>query len=220
MNREAWLTKAVTKLTKLLAAADAPKFKPPYISVGLPSERALARKQPTIGECWSEKGTKTGRCTVFISPRVENPKEILEIVLHELIHVVIGPERGHDINFQGLAARAGFTSPWREINTTQELDERLAFIAKRLPEYPHEALKVTRKKDKTRLVKYICDRCGQILRIDGPVGTIRCQSTTRDDDGKPTLEKPRRCGGTFIVAPVKTKQKRRAAVRKKKAVKK
>jgi hypothetical protein len=51
-----------------------------------------------------------------------------------------------------------------------------------------------------RLIKYVCPKCGQILRIAGPVGVITCTATRRSKANPRTYhDTPQPCGGVYVL---------------------
>jgi hypothetical protein len=167
MNREDWLTEALPKLKELLT--DAPDFKTPLISIGLPHARALSAKQKAIGECWSSRCTSTGQATIFISPLLDDPVEILGVLLHELIHASVGNQCGHRGAFARVARASGLVGKMTATTPGPELTQRLHALAIRLGDLPHarlnaQAVEDERKKQGTRQRLYECDGCGQKIR--------------------------------------------------------
>lgn len=167
MNREDWLIAALPELKALLV--DAPDFKTPLISIGLPHARALSTRQKAIGECWSSRCTATGQATIFISPLLDDPVEILGVLLHELVHASVGNQCGHRGAFSKVARASGLVGKMTETTPGPELMQRLHALAAKLGDLPHarlnaQAIEDERKKQKTRQRLYECDGCGQKIR--------------------------------------------------------
>lgn len=189
-NRETWLLKALPTLRKMLTQAGAPEFPLPLISMGLPSKSALSGKR--IGECWTEKTSASEkRCTIFLSPLLSDPGYILAVFLHELIHAAVGVKQGHGPAFKRVALGVGLIGKMRATEPGPLLKKKLGALATRLGPFPHDALKHFRnpvKKQTTRQRLYVCDRCGQKMRIASD--TFKAIHMTLIDD--------RPCGGEFI----------------------
>lgn len=165
-TREAWLVTSLTPLRKLLGKAGAPEFPAPLISMGLPSKRALAGKTQRVGECWHERSSN-GRCTIFISPVLKDPQEILAVLLHELLHASVGIDSGHRDAFATVAGDLGFERPYSETNVGDRLKPALEALAKKLGPFPHDPLSNfvnPVKKAATRLRLYVCNKCAQKVR--------------------------------------------------------
>jgi hypothetical protein len=164
--REAWLTKAMALARPLFDKAGAPLPSEIRISCGLPSVGAFASKR-RVGEAWSTTASKDQHHEVFISPTVDDPRQVLAILLHELVHCAVGLDCGHKGRFPIVGAKIGLVGPWTSTEAGDELAARLGDWSERLGDYPHKALeKMTngRKKQTTRLVKCWCDACGYTVR--------------------------------------------------------
>lgn len=187
-NRESWLLASLPRLRAMLEKAKAPAFPEPLISVGLPSKGGLASVRRRIGECWTEKSVRGGgRCTIFISPLLGNPVEVLEVLLHELVHAAVGVKAGHGAPFKAVARGVGLDGPLRATHAGPTLRAELAQLAEELGTYPHDALTHFKPSGKPQVCRqrlYVCDSCGQKIRA-------------ATDGLKATHE----CGGTFILVP-------------------
>lgn len=184
-TRESWLVAAIAPLRKLLLKAGAPVFPEPLVSVGLPSKRALSHKTQRVGECWHERHAN-GRSTIFVSPVLADPKEILAVLLHELIHAAVGIDAGHRETFATIAVDLGFQRPLSATNVGPRLKPVLDALAKKLGTFPHDPLKDfvnPIKKAATRLRLYMCNKCQQKIRA-----------------GSDTLQVMHiHCGGVFLL---------------------
>lgn len=190
MNREEWLIAALPKVKALLV--NAPNFKTPLLSIGLPSTRALSAKKKAIGECWSDRCTDTGQATIFISPVLDSPLEILAVLTHELIHAAVGTQCGHRGAFAAVARASGLTGKMTATIPGGELTRRLQAIADELGTLPHarlnaRAVETERKKQRTRQRLYECETCRQKIRA----ATNILQAVHMTDEGD-------KCG-TFIL---------------------
>lgn len=186
-NREAWLVAAVAELRPLLNAAGAPAFPDPLVSMGLPSKSALSSKRRRIGECWTEKTSASEkRCTVFISPTLSDAVQVLDVLLHELIHAAVGVKAGHKGPFRKVAEAVGLAGPMRATTAGPVLKAKLETLAETLGDFPHDALRHFRdpnKKQKCRQRKYTCEHCGAIIRA----GTDSLTAQHLCEDGRKGL---------------------------------
>lgn len=86
-----------------------------------------------VGEAWMEDRL-AGRIT--ISDRLDDPREALAVLLHELIHLSVGPRHLHSRRFTRVAHRVGFRPPYTESVPTDRLASVLDRIAASLGPYP------------------------------------------------------------------------------------
>jgi hypothetical protein len=171
-TREAWLRRAVERLTPMLA--DAGETVPDLrISVGWPGGRG--NKQHVIGQCWYPETVRDSTFAIFVSPVLEEPEAVLETVLHELVHAV--GHRGHRGGFARTAAQLGFTAPWTATPASAPLKERLTRVASRLGAFPHARVSTigagltlggtltAPPVQSTRMLKVMCEADGYTARL-------------------------------------------------------
>ena len=178
INRETWLRTAYRSLRKELIS-EAPEQV--AIGWGFPSKSSMGHKKRRVGECWHAGfGQKPeGNTMILISPTVEDSVQILDVLLHEMVHAAT-PGEGHRKAFSQLAKRVGLMKPWTATTPGDELKEKLTAIAKRLPPWPKGTV-IPVAKQKGRQMKAQC-RCGRILRgakktLDqGPIVCGLCES--------------------------------------------
>lgn len=167
-NREEWLDCAVDSLRPYFKSIDktVPKVR---VSVGWPSTGGLGVKKRTIGQCWFGAMAEDGIPQLFISPLLDDPIDpmgVLPTLLHELIHVVAGPDAKHGPKFAKLARQMGLEGKPTSTNAGKELIERLAETSKFLGAFPHSKLIPTAKNkvQGTRMLKCECAGCGYVAR--------------------------------------------------------
>lgn len=186
MTREEWLNSALNALRpwfKDRAGATIPNDA--RVSVGFPGGGS-ARKR--IGECWARKMSKDGVNEIFISPVLQDPVRMLDVLAHEAVHAVDDCVSGHKGEFKRVAKAIGLEGKMTATKAGEELQTELARVIALLPPLTHGALDLsTRKKQPTRLVKLECDGCGMILRT-----TAKWLEQT----GEPNCA----CGGHFYCA--------------------
>lgn len=164
-NREAWLTQAVKELQTMFPVL---KSKEPIaISCGWPSRSSLSTKKQRIGECWYARCSDLKRHELFISPILHDPIQVLETVVHELVHPIAGAKAGHRAPFKRIAVDVGLTGPMTATTAGPELTKRLNTLSKKLGKYPHGKITASPslKKQSTRLLKAECPSCGYVVRI-------------------------------------------------------
>jgi hypothetical protein len=160
-NREAWLRALVEAWRPTIAKiGELPRLR---IACGFPSRRALARKRRTIGQCWAPSCSADGTIEIFISPLLDDPFEVAHVVLHEIIHAVVGTEHGHKGPFKRAVRAVGLDG---RPTATRPGDGLAAVIrGSILPDlgpYPHASLNpgLVEKVQSTRLCKATCADCG------------------------------------------------------------
>lgn len=125
-------------------------------------------KGKSIGQCWSTICSADSACEIMISPVLDDPSRVLDVLLHELCHAVLGLEEGHGPNFRALATDLGMTGKMTATIASPELVEELKPIIVQLGAYPHAALSAFAqpKKQTTRLIKLVCpsEDCGYTVR--------------------------------------------------------
>ena len=174
-NREAWLLKAVVAFDPLLSKAGYPVKKPIYVSVGWPKGRRGV-KAGAIGQCWPGTMSKDGQGHIFISPSLADSTRVLDVLLHEVGHDIVGCNHGHRKPFADFCVAVGLLKPWTATTAGPELQVKLEKIVTKLGPYPHASLASISegKKQTTRMRKYVCEGCGQIVRAASDDLEITC----------------------------------------------
>jgi hypothetical protein len=167
-TREEWLNAAVDLLRpifKTRASVTLPKNV--RISCGWTSTGSRGR---SIGECWSQNSSADGQIEMFISPKLDDALDVLEVTTHECVHAGVGLEAKHGKVFKKAAHAMGLTGKMKSPiwSDAGKVDIAEALFAK-LGEYPHGALSnglsSGPKKQATRLLKVWCPSCGYTTRI-------------------------------------------------------
>jgi len=199
VNREQWLTRAIPHLAKIVNSADvADEFKvtvPEAIQVSC-SWPGRSKIERTIGQCWQSKAGK-GVTQVFISPLLNDPHDILAVLIHELVHAADDNESKHAGRFVKVIRAIGLEGKPTATHAGEALSQRLAAIADKLGDYPHTGMDLSAnpiKKQTTRMLKVQCESCGCIARMT---------AKWLDEAGEPTCG----CGGAMVfVPPTKKKE--------------
>ena len=146
----------------------------------------------SIGVCWYKQSSTDSTTEIFISPVIDKPTRVLDILIHELIHA-LRPADGHRAPFKRIAIAAGLTGKMTSTVATPELVEKLKVIAKKLGKYPHARMAFAggKPKQSTRMVKAECSGCGFILRAS--------RSRFEQMQGKPRCVDSA-CDGSLIVS--------------------
>lgn len=181
MNREAYLTELMHVLyAQVLAPAVArlalaePDITTWRVSCSWPSKAIRKR----IGECWSASASAGGLHEMFISPMLSEVAQLDHVLLHEMVHAVVGTESGHKGPFAKLAKAVGLEGKMTSTHAGEQLRARLDELTASLGSYPHAAVTPNDgKKQTTRLLKIQCPICGCTARITqkwADVGNLSC----------------------------------------------
>ena len=134
--REQWLMQAVEHLEPLFERAgySVPIVK---VSIGFPSTGSKGRH---LGQCWSTKWAVDGVNQIFIAPHLPTPLDVLDTLVHELVHAVDNCESGHGEKFKKIAIDVGLKGPMRSAGAGEWLKQDLIKIAEKLGTFPHGRL--------------------------------------------------------------------------------
>lgn len=161
-NREAWLQHAAEHLSKSLFKQPVPQCR---ISVGFPGGGSPRKR---IGEHWSPESSEDKLGSIFISPVLDDAKQVLAVLVHEMVHACVGTKAGHGPAFRKCALSVGLEGKMRSTEASKELNERFeALIRDDFGPYPHRKLNLKAspiKKQTTRMIKMTCHDCGYIAR--------------------------------------------------------
>lgn len=124
--RERWLKCAA----KLLAPLLLPDTLPPLVirtDVNIKSGLGV----PASGICWDDMSVR-----IDLDAELVEPTQILAILLHELVHAVVGPQLGHNGAYRPLFRRVGFVGLPTGYDTSESLLDDLVRISNKLGPYP------------------------------------------------------------------------------------
>jgi hypothetical protein len=136
INREAWLQEAVRRLEPIFSKAGY-AIPPVRVSCGFP---ASSSPRTTLGQCWPRERSGDGVNEIFISPKLDEPVQLLDTLVHELCHAVDDCFSGHGEDFKGIAQALGLEGPARMAHASEALVVRLMMIGQELGPYPHQAI--------------------------------------------------------------------------------
>lgn len=88
--------------------------------------------------CWGSCNDDVGHPCIFISPAISDSIEVLETLVHELVHASVGCEHYHDLLFQIPASCIGLEGPLISTYAGEKLLVRLDEIINMLGIYPGE----------------------------------------------------------------------------------
>jgi len=161
--REQWLMQAVDHLLPLFERAgySVPIVK---VSIGFPSTGSKGRH---LGQCWSTKSAVDGVNQIYISPHLPTALDVLDTLVHELVHAVDDCESGHGENFKKIALDVGLKGPMRSAGAGEWLKQDLIRISESLGNFPHGRLslpiRASQKAPKRPGAK--CEKCGYEVLI-------------------------------------------------------
>lgn len=203
-TREDWLMDAIEVMRPWFTEVEMPLPERVHVSVGF-GYGAKRESKNILGQAWATWKSADKVNHVFISPELADAARVLDVLLHELIHVGDDLVSGHRGRFAEVGVRLGLTGSMTATKAGPELRDRLELLAIELGPYPHGALKVAApvptlvgpsgepipgprgssgpRKQTARLIKATCGQCGYTIRV------------TRKwlDVGLPTCP----CGGTI-----------------------
>ena len=156
-TRESWLLAAV-ELLKPLFCAKGYVLPEALVSCGFTSTGV---RSGHIGQCWSKRSSSNEINQIFIAPTLENPFDVIDTLVHELVHAIDDCENKHGKEFKKIALKMGMKGPMRSAGAGPELKETLNALLLKLGPYPHGQLKVSmRKSPRSTRPRAKCKKCG------------------------------------------------------------
>jgi hypothetical protein len=183
-NREDWLSAAVSELRPFFDAIGAPLPANVRVTCGFPSN---AKRSGAIGECWADTASADQTFEVLISPVLDEPLRVFDVLVHELCHATAGA-MNHGVNFQSVASAMGLDpSPtkagWKATMRGASFVDLYGSIITSLGAYPHAALTMNSKKvQTTRMLKAVCPSCGYTVRLTAKWAAVGLPSCPADSD--------------------------------------
>ena len=123
--RETWLLAAVEALRPVFAAKGyvVPECK---VSVGFAS---TGNRLGHIGQCWPTNSSDAQINQIFISPTLGDAFNVLDTLVHELVHAVDDCQHKHGKEFKKIAIRMGLQGPMRSAGAGDALKAQLQALA-------------------------------------------------------------------------------------------
>lgn len=188
-TREAWLEAAIDMMRPMFEAIGAPLPKQIHVSVGF-AYGARKENGKILGQTWARAASEDGRQQIFVSPEMGETYDVMETLIHELVHVADDNQSGHKGNFGVIALKLGLLRPFTYTPASPSLGAELQVMAIELGKYPHAAihpdgvpalapvfagpgselpdpvkLHSGPVKQTTRLLKAVCGHCGYTVRV-------------------------------------------------------
>lgn len=169
MNREQWLTDVAEKFIRPHFANEGFGWPEAYrVSIGFPKGRG--RGANAIGQCWSPTASADKTPELFISPELE-PARAIDVLIHELVHAVVGIKSGHKGPFRIMAKGVGLEGKMTSTVAGAALAKLIELWIEWMPAFPGAVLNIASvagaKKEKgpgSRLVKIACPDCDYTAR--------------------------------------------------------
>lgn len=157
-TREDWLLAAIELIKPIFKAKGYEVPNDCQVSCGFAS---TGTRSHHIGQCWSRKSSTHGRNQIFISPALVDPVEVLDTLVHELVHAVDDCAHKHGKEFKKIALNIGLEGPMRSAGAGKSLKEHLQQLANQIGPYPHGRLQVYHHKPtSTPRARAKCTECG------------------------------------------------------------
>ena len=157
-TRELWLQNAVDLVSPIFKnkGYTIPKVQ---VSCGFPS---TGNKSKHVGQCWGKSSTNDGTNQLFISPVLDEPVQVLDTLVHELVHAVDDCMHDHGPEFKKIATDVGLQGLMREASAGPWLLEQLTAISRQLGKYPHSKINLAHSSSKKTgpRPRAKCKKCG------------------------------------------------------------
>ncbi len=169
-TRENWLNAAVEAMRPFFLGKN---YKIPAIRVscGWPSRKALSAAGRALGQAWAPEASADGIGEIFVSPYLSaavGECGVLSVLVHEVVHQVVGIEHGHKKPFGECARAVGLQGKLTCTTAGPDLLVLIGRWSEALGGYPHASLDSCKgpvKKQTTRMKKCECADCGYTVRL-------------------------------------------------------
>ena len=162
-TREQWLLAAIDLIRPIFAIRGYTIPSDCQVSCGFAS---TGFRNHHIGQCWSRKSSSHGRNQIFISPALVDAVEVLDTLVHELVHAVDDCQSKHGREFKKIALKVGLEGSMRSASAGKDLKDSLIQLATKLGPYPHGRLRVAHRKNTSNpRPRAKCKLCGYTVPI-------------------------------------------------------
>lgn len=134
------------------------------VSTGFPSQQGLSKR---IGECWKSAAAEDELTHhVFISPRLTDIVEVVQVLAHEMVHAADDGEHDHKGPFVKAIREMGLEGKPTATVAGAAFAEWARGLDAKIGTYPHVGLVpvMGEKKQGTRMLKLEADCCGYTVR--------------------------------------------------------
>jgi hypothetical protein len=182
-NREDWLSAAISELRPFFDAVGAPLPANVRVTCGFPS---TAKRSGAVGECWADTASADKTFEVLITPEIDDPVWVFDVLVHELCHTTAGA-MNHGVNFKRVAAAMHLAPSaekgWKATTRADSFIPTFGAIVDSLGAYPHGALTMSKRKvQTTRMLKAVCPSCGYTVRLTAKWADLGLPSCPVDSD--------------------------------------
>lgn len=166
-TREEYLNAFIDAARPHFEAANAPLPSNVRVAVGFTSRGSRGTR---IGECWASDASEDGYFEIFVSPTLADPTRVCDVLTHELVHVAVGLDKGHNMAFRRVATSLGLGGKMTATTAMAAWYSWAAPIIAKLGEMPYGALtdggiSSARPKQEAALRKLECPVCGWLARV-------------------------------------------------------
>ncbi|OUV04067.1 MAG: hypothetical protein CBC42_01355 [Betaproteobacteria bacterium TMED82] len=179
VTREHWLQVAVGHIRPIFQERgfSIPKVR---VSCGFPS---TSRRGSAVGQCWGSSFSADGVNEIFVTPIFDKPLDVLDTLVHELVHAIDDCKHKHGKEFKKIALSVGLEGKMINATAGPKLKKRLEYIARKIEKlngkYPHGAMSfpIANTSKQTRInPKAECPICGftvtlsmRFLKVGPPI---------------------------------------------------
>ena len=161
-TREEWLNAAMVEIQPWFNGSLPQRIR---ITCGFPSG---GNRGNVVGECVSADRSADNTWEISIHPKVDSPRDVFAVLVHELIHTTAGAFN-HGSVFRKWADKLHLTPAagnYRSTTQGAKFDDSYGAIIDSLGVYPHASLGLgARPKQATRMLKATCPTCGYTIRL-------------------------------------------------------
>lgn len=167
-NREAWLLRAVELMRPKLVEVfegELPAFR---VSVGYPPN-TRSESAKILGVTVTPEAVSDGVAEVFISPEDADTASMLNTLLHNLVHVLVGTKEGHRGRFAEVATRLGFEGSMTDTTPNMSLALDLIAWAGTLGAYPGGQVNIPTRARRSTPTPVLVGTDGEAVKVtSGP----------------------------------------------------
>jgi len=121
---------------------------------------SLTSRKQAIGQCWASEASGDNTFEIFIAPSQADSIEVIDTLIHELVHATVGIKAGHGKVFKQCATTVGLEGKMTSASANPELKALIAQWVSEAGQYPHAPLTSSGiKKQSTRMIKCVCSHC-------------------------------------------------------------
>lgn len=163
-NREAWLLRAVELMRPKLVEVyedELPAFR---VSIGFPPD-VRSESGNVLGVTVAPEAVSDRVAEVYISPEDADTAKMLNTLLHNLVHVLVGTKQGHRGRFAEVATRLGFEGSMTDATPSTELGVDLLLWAAELGAYPGGQVNIPSRARRSTPRPVLVGADGQAVRI-------------------------------------------------------